>query len=154
MCTKNPLLVFISRIVMVCLLSLFLPGILPAQKIVSPSNSSPGRWQLDATVNGVKFYYYIESCQGRNMVFLKINNTNKYKVEVTWKEVFTTQFEQKAEGFKGQKKMVLPAGETSETNCTAPRQKKLLVSPEQVNPAYPAEISAFSFASITVSKVK
>lgn len=136
------------------MLTLFLSSFLPAQSITSRTNSPTDRWHLDATVNGVQFYYALESCGGKNVVFLKLNNTNSYAVQVSWKEEFTTQFEQKTEGNKGQKKLVLPAGETSETDCAHPKQKLLLVLPENVNPAYPAEVSAFRYKSITVSRLK
>ena len=110
-------------------------------------------WKLDTTINGVAFYHSISNCNGKNTVFLKFVNNNNYQVKVSWKEVFATQAGQNEEGFRGKKSLVLPVGETSETNCINARIKECVILPSEVAPTYPAEISGFRFKEITISKI-
>lgn len=110
-------------------------------------------WISDASVYGVQFNHAMALCDGKKVVFLKLNNKNSYKVEVSWKEVFTTQKEQQAEGYAGQKTIAIEPGETKETNCNNPLQEKLLIRPEQVNPSYVVEIFKFNYKAITVVKL-
>ncbi len=118
---------------------------------VSPSqvDPSPG-WVLYASVHNVDFYYRIGECTGKKVVFLKFNNRNTQKVKVSWKEVFNTQFEVQKEGFRGTKQLMLPVGETAQSDCSNLKVKELLVLPSQVNPSYHADIKKFHFKNISV----
>ena len=109
-------------------------------------------WQLDATVSGVQFYHSLTRCNGIKVVFLKFVNTNTYQVKIAWKEVFATQADPKIEGYMGQKKLLLPPGETSETNCENSSHKECLILPSQVTPTYNADILKFEYKEIIVSK--
>ncbi|MBC7936722.1 MAG: hypothetical protein H7Y86_15330 [Rhizobacter sp.] len=129
-------------------------GILYLFPILLLAAVSPFNWILDTEVNGVEFYHSIQDCNGKKVVFLKFNNKNSYAVEVSWKEVFTTQEGPQIEGFLGQKTIVLEVGETKETDCSNPLKKQLLIMPEQVKPTYLAEVSKFNYKAITVVKVK
>jgi len=136
------------RLFVCCLFFSITPFFVHAQQ------KSIENWHLDATVNGVQFYHSLAPCSGKNVVFLKMKNTNHYKVDISWKEVFDTQFETGVEGYSGQKKISLNAGESAETNCTNAAQKKLIIQPEQVNPTYVPEVSNFKYKAITVTKSK
>ena len=109
-------------------------------------------WQLDATVNGVEFYHAVVECGGRNVVFLKLNNKNGYKVNATWKEVFTTREGKELVGEQGQKKVLLSTGEIVETSCENINRKELVILPEQVHSAYVVSIAKFQYKDITVSR--
>ncbi|MFT3705755.1 MAG: hypothetical protein QM802_25525 [Agriterribacter sp.] len=111
-------------------------------------------WQLDKTVAGVDFFYAISSCNGDNVVFLKMNNKNQYSVEVSWKEVFQTQLAKDKEGLAGAKKIVLAKGETLESDCDHPTQPSLLIHSSQVDPTYVVTISKFNYKDVSVNKVK
>lgn len=108
-------------------------------------------WQLDTTVNGVEFFYALSACKGSDVVFLKLNNTNKYPVNVSWKEAFETQVEKNADGNGDRKKMILQPGETSETDCISPVHKELVVPASKAVPTYVAVISKFSYKDVTVT---
>ncbi len=108
-------------------------------------------WQLDKTVNGVEFFYALSACQSNDAVFLKLNNTNKYPVNVSWKETFETQVEKDAEGNGGRKKMIIQPGETFEADCVNPAHKELVVLAPKAVPTYIAVISKFSYKDVTVT---
>jgi hypothetical protein len=65
----------------------------PVNKMAS--NPIELNWQFDKTASGVDFFYAISSCDGQDVVFLKMKNKNKYSVEISWKEVFQTQLAKK-----------------------------------------------------------
>ena len=109
-------------------------------------------WKLDATVNGVEFYHAIVECGGRNIVFLKVNNKNNYRVNVTWKEVFTTPGGQEIVGAQEQKKLLLSTGEIFENNCENMSRKELVIFPEQVHASYVVKIAKFNYKDIAVSR--
>jgi hypothetical protein len=118
-------------------------------------NTQPAElnWQLDKTVNGVDFFYAMSSCDGHDVVFLKIKNKNKYSVEITWKEVFQTQLAKDKEGFSGAKKIVLPPGEMAETDCAHPSNPALRILSSQVDPTYVVSITKFNYKDISVIKM-
>ena len=126
------------------------PDIYAFHNYFLPSPEQDLNWQLDKTVNGVEFFYALSSCSGSNAVFLKLNNKNKYAVEVSWKEGFQTQIEKDAEG-KGDKKIVIQPGETFETNCFNPVHKELVVLASKAVPTYVAIISKFNYKDVTVT---
>ncbi|NTS42361.1 hypothetical protein HRG84_15780 [Flavisolibacter sp. BT320] len=109
-------------------------------------------WQLDATVNGVEFYHAITECGGRKIVFLKVNNKNAYKVNVSWKEVFTTVEGKEVAGAEAQKTLQLPTGEAFETSCETMTRKELVILPERVTPTYVVKIAKFNYKDIAVSR--
>ncbi|HRP57698.1 hypothetical protein [Agriterribacter sp.] len=109
------------------------------------------KWQLDKTVKGVQFFYALSVCEGSDIVFLKLNNTNKYPVNVSWKETFETQVEKNADGNGDRKKMILQPGETSEADCISPVHKELVVPASKAVPTYVAVISKFSYKDVTVT---
>ena len=119
-------------------------------------NTQPAElnWQLDKTVNGVDFFYAMSSCDGHDVVFLKMKNKNKYSVEITWKEVFQTQLTKDKEGFSGAKKIVLPPGEMLETDCAHPSNPALRILSSQVDPTYVVSITKFNYKDISVIKMK
>ena len=137
---------------------LFTASSFQLQNYLAVQSNSPAKqnfdvdWQLDATVSGVQFYHSITGCNGKKVVFLKFVNTNTYQVKIAWKEVFATQADPKIEGYMGQKKLLLPPGETSETDCANSRHKECLILPSQVTPTYNADILKFEYKEITVSK--
>ncbi|MCY7422714.1 MAG: hypothetical protein LH478_13345 [Chitinophagaceae bacterium] len=109
-------------------------------------------WKLDKVTNGVEFYHALQDCGGKNVVFLMLKNKNKFQVKITWQEVFSTQEGPGIKGYSGKKSIELASGELKETSCTNPRNKKLIILPEQVQPTYIASISNFSYSDITVSE--
>ena len=110
-------------------------------------------WVFDKTVQNVDLYHMITACEGRKVVFLKFNNRNAYKVKISWKELFVTQMEKAREGFRGMKQLVLPPGETAQSDCTDVKNKECIIVSSQVSPAYPAEILQFEFKNINVTNL-
>jgi hypothetical protein len=108
-------------------------------------------WQWDKTVNGVEFSYALSACKGSDVVFLKLNNTNKYPVDVSWSEVFETQVEKNAEGNGNRKKMIIQPGEIFESDCMNPVHKELVILASKAVPTYIAVISKFSYKDVTVT---
>jgi hypothetical protein len=148
------------KVMMLLVASIMLAGFssfsFPAGDLSSNSKSTslqadpqPG-WVLYASVRNVDFYYRIGECTGKKVVFLRFNNRNTQKVKVSWKEVFNTQFEVQKEGFRGTKHLMLPVGETAQSDCSNLKVKELVVLPSHVNPSYNAEIKKFHFKSINV----
>lgn len=132
---------------MVCVVLAFFPiNRLSAQAPVKDPN-----WIYDTSVKGVQFYHSIVDCNGKKVVFLKFNNQNNNPVEVSWKEVFTTQALNKQEGFLGQKKLTLSKGETFASDCAEITHRNCLILPRDVSPAYAVVISKFEFKDIVVS---
>jgi hypothetical protein len=115
-------------------------------------NPVAGDWVLGQTVNNVEFYYKIAECNGKKVVLLKLNNKNSYKVKISWKEVFTTQMEQQAEGHFGKKELTVAPGEVYAGECTGSIHKELLILPTGVSPAYSADIQKFAYKDISVTK--
>lgn len=109
-------------------------------------------WQHDKTVGGVELFYAISPCKGSSAVFLKMNNKNRYPVEVSWKETYETQAEKAVEGYGGVKKIVVPPGETFESDCGNPTHKALVVLAGNAIPTYIAVISNFHYKDVTVNK--
>jgi hypothetical protein len=140
---------YYSVILLTLLLTISSTCLHAQKKSISPNTN----WTLDARINGVTFYHVISTCEGKNVVFLRMINANKFNVEISWKEVFSTQHERELNGYLGEKKLVLQAGEFAETSCSNQKEKKLLVLPEQVNPTYVVQISKFDFKEIRVSRV-
>ncbi len=108
-------------------------------------------WQWDKTVSGVEFSYALSACKGSDVVFLKLKNTNKYPVNVSWNEVFETQVEKNAEGNRDRKKMIIQPGETFESDCMNPVHKELVILASKAVPTYIAVISKFSYKDVTVT---
>jgi len=133
-------------------LLLLAPTWLLAQKNVPAQQTDEVKWQLDATVDGVQFYHAMGNCNNSNVVYLKMNNTNKYTVNISWKEVFTTQWAKDKEGFAGTKTLLVKPGEIAEKNCAHPAIKQLLTLGGEVDPTYIADISKFDFKGIIVTK--
>jgi hypothetical protein len=122
-----------------------------SQRTTNAVASPAPEWVLFATVSNVDFYYQITDCSGKNVVLLKFNNRNASKVKVSWKEVFTTQFEKDKSGLAGTKQLLVATGETFEAACSDVKIKELVILPSQVNPAYSADIKKFSFKDIVVT---
>ena len=138
--------------VLVLVVMMLSPTWLLAQKNSPPKQSDVLKWQLDATVDGVQFYHAMGACNNANVVFLKMNNTNKYTVNVSWKEMFTTQWAKDKDGFAGTKTLMVKPGEIAERNCANPANKQLLTLSGEVDPTYIANISKFDFKDIIVIK--
>ena len=111
-------------------------------------------WKLDHTIGGVEFYHAIAECGGKKVVFLKMNNKKNYKVNVSWKEVFTTEDNIQVEGAQGQKNILLSTGENMEMSCDNISRKELIIFPEQVDPTYIIKILKFNYKNIMVSKAR
>src|SRR3954447_12504171 len=94
-------------------------------------------WIHDTTAGNVDFYHLIGVCDGRKLVYLRFNNRNNHKVKLSWKEVFVTQFEKSKEGFRGEKQLVLPSGETSASGCND-LPTECIISAVQVSATYVA----------------
>jgi len=108
-------------------------------------------WVFHQTVNNVDFYHMLANCDGKKVVLLKFNNKNNHKVKVSWKEVFTTQFEKVVEGANGQKQLIISTGETYSAGCNDNKIQELLVLPSQVRPTYAAQIKNFEFKNVDVT---
>lgn len=141
-----------SSIVLLILLFL-LPGYLIAQRTVAEKSLPEKNWQLSATVNGVDFYYSIEKCGDQKAVFLKVNNRNKYNVQLTWEELVTTQAVDKTKAFTGPKKLVILPGAVEALDCSETNNRPLLILPIDVSPAYAVQIKKFEFSNISVSRL-
>jgi|GEM_PF-2450478 len=112
------------------------------------------KWVFDTTVNGVSFYHIITPCSGKNVVFLKLVNSNRNAVKASWKELFKTKQEkQKIEGYKGLKQITLRRGETIEATCDNPRYIELSIQPSEVNPTFLALIENFNYTQVKVSRI-
>jgi hypothetical protein len=117
---------------------------------IAGTKYAAGEWVLSATVQNVDFFYQITGCNGKQVVLLKFNNRNATKVKVSWKEVFTTQFENGKEG-SGKKSLLLSTGETFDVDCSNAKIKECIVLSSHVSPAYIADIRKFGFKDITVN---
>lgn len=117
----------------------------------NPHRIAPPEWVLFKTVNNVDFYYQFNDCSGKKVVFLKLNNRNKQAVKVSWKEVFTTQFEKDKTGMAGTKHLLIGTGEISAADCSNIKIKELVVLPSHVNPTYNADIQKFSITDLMVT---
>ena len=111
-------------------------------------------WIFDKTVGNVDFYHLIAVCGRNKVVFLKFNNKNSYKVNVSWQEVFITKQKnaEKTEGPFRQKQLVLLPGETSQSDCENIKQDELLARPDQTTPVYRAQITKFIFKDVIVTR--
>ncbi len=121
---------------------------------VAPGNKAAVKddgWVFHQTVINVDFYHMLANCDGKKVVLLKFNNRNNHKVKVSWKEVFSTQFNKDVEGFAGKKILTVAPGETFASGCGDTKNKDLLILPAQVVPTYIAEIAAFEFKELKVS---
>ena len=141
-----------AKILLVITIFLFSPALHASRSYLLSSPEQDLNWQHDKTVGGVELYYAISPCKGSSAVFLKMNNKNKYPVEVSWKEVFETQAEKAAEGYGGVKKIVIQPGETFESDCDNPIHRELVALAGNVIPTYIAIISNFNYKDVTVSK--
>jgi hypothetical protein len=140
-----------AKALLIIAILFFSPGIYASQNAPLSLPQQDLNWQLDKTVNGVEFFYALSACKGSDAVFLKLNNKNKYPVEVAWKETFQTQVEKDAEGNGGRKKMIIQPGVTFETDCINPIHKDLVVLASKAVPTYIAAISKFSYKDVTVT---
>lgn len=110
-------------------------------------------WIFDKTVNNVEFYHMIIECGGKNVVLLKFNNKNGYKVKVSWKQGFDTQLEKHTKGTE-HKHFVLSKGEMVQGSCGSAKFREGFISPEQITPTYIADIQNFEYIDIKVTRVQ
>ncbi len=108
-------------------------------------------WKADATVNNVSFYHAVAECGGKKVVFLKFVNKNAYAANITWKETVKTQMRPSENAIRGLQHLTLSPGETLAQDCNS-TCKACVLTPEQVNPTYFAQIQDFSFTNITVAR--
>lgn len=112
-------------------------------------------WQLDKTIDGVELYHSIITCNNSNAVLLRFVNNNDHDVDISWKEVFTTQqVPEKKEGNNGKKQLRLVKGETFASGCNESRNRKCLVLPGEAIPTYAATIRSFEFKDISVVRAR
>lgn len=112
-------------------------------------------WQLDKTVDGVDLYHAIITCNNSNAVLLKFVNHNDHEVEISWKELFSTQqVPEKKEGHGGKKQLRLVKGETLASGCNETRNRKCLILPGEAIPTYAATIRSFEFNNISVVRAR
>jgi hypothetical protein len=111
-------------------------------------------WIFDKIVDNVECYHMIADCSGKKAVFLKFNNKNNYKVKLSWKEGFDTQFEKHTKGATGQKQFVLSKGEMVQGSCSSAKFREGFISPEQITPTYVADIQDFEYIDIKVTRVQ
>ena len=140
-----------AKTLLIIAILFFSPGIYASHNYPLSLPEQDLNWQLDKTVNGVEFFYALSACKGSDAVFLKLNNKNKYPVEVSWKETFQTQVEKDAKGNGDKKKMIIQSGETFETDCINPIHKELVVLASKAVPTYVAVISKFNYKDVTVT---
>ena len=118
----------------------------------TPDNKDETEWKLDKTVHNVRFYHSVVSCNGKNVVLLKLLNMNSYKVSVSWKELFVTkQIREKSAGASGKKELILAPGEISASGCQETKNRSLVILPSDISPAYEADVEKFEFSEIAVS---
>ena len=142
-----------AKIFLIITIFLFSPALHANNScLLSSSPEQDLNWQLNKTAGGVELYYAISPCKGSSAVFLKMNNKNKYPVEVSWKEVFGTQAEKAAEGYGGVKKIVIQPGETFESDCDNPTHRELVALAGVAIPTYIAVISNFNYKDVIVNK--
>lgn len=109
-------------------------------------------WTLHTSTSNVEFYYKIQECNGDKTVFLKITNNNDYEVEVNWKEVITDQtFGKDLEGFYGEKQLIIPSGQTLQSDCANPEHLACITLPSEVAPTHKVEIQRFRMKDIKVN---
>ena len=111
-------------------------------------------WILDSTVSKVNFYHMVTTCDGKNTVFLKFENKNKFDVKVTWKEKFLTQQLGFVDGFEGEKQLEIKSEETLMPSSCNDSKKQFIVFPQQVSPAYMAIVLDFGFKEIIVTELR
>ena len=109
-------------------------------------------WKADATVNNVTFYHVVSDCNGRKVVLLKFVNKNTSAMTVSWKETVKTQMRPAENAFRGEQRLTLPPGETLVQDCSSISCKACVLTPEQVNPTYLAQILDYSFKDIKVTR--
>lgn len=75
---RNEKLLLLS--ILVILISLFLP-----LKIKAQTENEDVGWTFIQESEGVKFYYQKGECDGQNVIFLKVSNSNAVMVTGSWK---------------------------------------------------------------------
>ncbi len=114
-----------------------------------------GSWVFDKTVSNVDMYHMIDECNGKNVIYLKFENKNKFKVQINWKEVFvTSQVAAKTESFDGEKKLLLPAGQVMTTYCGETINQACLILAEKAIPHYKADFRNFEFKDVLITALK
>lgn len=136
-----------NKSLLLCLLLLVCAGAFASKD----GNAEKLDWKLDATVKGVQFYHAVSTCGGRQVTFLKFVNQNSYAVNVSWKESVKTQLRTEENLFRGGQQLSLPPGETLADNCSATCKACMLTS-EEIDPTYPAQIVSYAFKNISVEK--
>jgi len=120
---------------------------------IAAGNTLNHEWILDKTVANVEFYHAITVCNGKKVVFLKFNNKNKYRVKVSWMEVFKIPSGERKDGYNGKKELVLSPGITAPADCTDAANKKSIILPSEIDPMTVTEIVDFNYNEITVSTI-
>lgn len=121
--------------------------------VLSVEVTAQTTFNLDNTINGIKFYHQIVQCNGSNVVFLKFENTTNQNVTISFNLVFDTQLEKGLSDFKSVKTILLKSGATLQTNCEDKSHPECIVTVLDASSAYLAKILAFSFANIIVVSV-
>jgi hypothetical protein len=111
-------------------------------------------WFFDKIIRNVEFYHMIGECNGKKTVLLKLHNKNNYKVKISWKENFDTQFEKHTKGYRGQKQFVLLKGELVQGGCGSKNFNEGFISPEEINPAFIADLRGFEYVDIKVVRIQ
>lgn len=116
-------------------------------------NAQDESWTLQTTVENVNFYYQIVDCDDNSVILLKFDNKNDFDVKVYWKQIIgTEQVPNTTQESVQQFEVVLNSGVTAPEGCTDQTLENLVIMPFEVDPTYLAEITNFSFSSISIEK--
>ncbi len=125
-------------------------GLFSSQDIFAQSERS--KWTPVKTASNVDVLYQLSTCDGTDVIFVRFVNRNNYPVRIVWKEAFDTQVEKNTLGKGVEKSMLLPVGETVNTDCNRDQLPECKISAKQIAPHYRASIQGYRLTELTVTK--
>jgi hypothetical protein len=116
------------------------------------AQSERSKWTPAKTVSDVDVLYQLSTCDGVDVIFVRFVNRNPYPVRITWKEVFDTQMEKNIVGKGLEKSLLLPVGETVNTDCNQDQVPACKISAKQIAPHYRASLQGYRLTELSVTK--
>ena len=127
-----------------CLLVLY-----SASSVFAQDNQE-NEWTLGPAANGVEFYYAVDNCNGENVIYLKLTNTNAHPVIVTWKDEIWLEGNQAPNEVSAAKTMTIPGNQAISQLCGSQPDPLLAISLNELTSS-PPSLHAFTFHDVEVT---
>lgn len=112
-------------------------------------------WTLQTTVDNVDLQYKIVDCGEKKAVLMRFDNKNDFSVQVSWRHIIgSTLVPNTTVESSDTFSIVIGSGTTAPENCEDSNLEALVILPTEVDPTYIADITNFSFSSVTVVENK